>query len=115
MDANKMKNMVVIKNLPSNIVEEAFIILRSNQKSKVLKKIEKEQKSQIKEKTNDKNYIIKEAEMIVSNYISNIECTSKVKNHNIKELERKCKRLKITTAILCILVILNGIIGMFSK
>ena len=36
-----MKNMVVLKNLPSNLVEEAIVILKSSKKVKKLEKIEK--------------------------------------------------------------------------
>ena len=32
MKQNQMKNMVVIKDLPSNIVDEAIIILKNNKK-----------------------------------------------------------------------------------
>ena len=39
METSNMKNMVVLKNLPSNLVEEAIIILKS---SKKVKKLEKE-------------------------------------------------------------------------
>ena len=41
METSKMKNMVVLKNLPSNIVEEAIIILKSNTKKRNLQKIMK--------------------------------------------------------------------------
>jgi len=33
MDIQNMKNMVVLKNLPSNLVEEAFVVLKDNVKS----------------------------------------------------------------------------------
>ena len=42
MEASKMKNMVVLKNLPSNLVEEAIVILKSNKHVKKLEKIEKQ-------------------------------------------------------------------------
>ena len=29
MDIHNMKNMVVLKNLPSNIIEEAFVVLKN--------------------------------------------------------------------------------------
>ena len=32
MQSSDMKNMVVLKNLPSNMVEEAIIIFKENQK-----------------------------------------------------------------------------------
>ena len=44
METSNMKNMVVLKNLPSNLVEEAIIILKSNKKVKKLQKIEKKRK-----------------------------------------------------------------------
>ena len=30
MEASKLKNMVILKNLPSNLVEEAIVILKEN-------------------------------------------------------------------------------------
>lgn len=41
METSNMKNMVVLKNLPSNLVEEAIVILKSSKKVKKLEKIEK--------------------------------------------------------------------------
>ena len=42
MNQGGLKNMVVLKNLPSNIVEEAIIVLKTNKKIKQVEKIEKE-------------------------------------------------------------------------
>ena len=36
MEESKLKNMVVLKNLPSNLVEEAIIVLKSNKKDNTL-------------------------------------------------------------------------------
>ena len=44
METSNMKNMVVLKNLPSNLVEEAIIILKSNKKVKKLQKTRKSRK-----------------------------------------------------------------------
>ena len=64
MDTEKMKNMVVLKNLPSNIVEEAIVILKPNIKLKSLDTIDKNNKKNEKVKQEDhKKYIISEAEM----------------------------------------------------
>lgn len=97
MDIQNMKNMVVLKNLPSNLIEEAFVVLKDNVK------VHKEELAgnkteNIKEKNkNGKDYVIKEAEMIVSEYISKIERKEfKVSKEKIK-LEEKCKRLKYST------------------
>ena len=69
MEESKLKNMVVLKNLPSNLIEEAIVILKSNKKVKKLEKIDKEKRKEKEEtKTNNtkKEFIIKEAEMIIS-------------------------------------------------
>ena len=74
MEASKMKNMVVLKNLPSNIIDEAIIVLKTSKKVKKLQKVEKNKNSASSEKTKkDKDYIVKEAEMLVNSYISKIE------------------------------------------
>ena len=41
METSKLKNMVVLRNLPSNIVEEAIIILKTNKKVTVVCSSEK--------------------------------------------------------------------------
>ena len=33
MNSNQMKNMRVLKNLASNLIDEAFIVLKNNKKS----------------------------------------------------------------------------------
>ena len=78
METSRLKNMVVLKNLPSNIVDEAIIVLKTNKKVKKLQKIEKN-KNQVENENDkkDKEYILKEAEMIVNNYISKIENNEK--------------------------------------
>ena len=44
MESSDMKNMLVIKNLPSNMVEEAIIIFKENQKIREKELIEKGEK-----------------------------------------------------------------------
>ena len=84
MESSNMKNMVILKNLPSNLVEEAIIILKSNKKAKKLEKIDKNNKIEKTEnKPKEKDYILKEAEMLIQNYISKIE-----NNNNQKELKK---------------------------
>ena len=34
MEKSQMKNMVILKNLPSNLIEEAIVILKSNKYAK---------------------------------------------------------------------------------
>ena len=49
MNQGGLKNMVVLKNLPSNIVEEAIIVLKTNKKIKQVEKIEKEKMTENKD------------------------------------------------------------------
>ena len=39
METSKMKNMVVLKNLPSNMIEEAIVIFKENSKIKAISNI----------------------------------------------------------------------------
>lgn len=111
METSKLKNMVVLKNLPSNIVDEAIIVLKTNKKVKKLQKIEKDKQIAEKEDNKkDKEYILKEAEMIINNYISKIEnkdnskiIINKNKNKNTNEKYKKLKNYAIATTILCVI------------
>lgn len=106
METSNLKNMVVLKNLPSNIVDEAIIVLKATKKTKKLQKIENKKILENQENKKDKEYILKEAEMIVNNYISKIENKENDKIIISKDTEEKYKKLKkyaIATTLLCII------------
>ena len=99
MDMSNMKNMILLKNLPSNIVEEAIVVLKENAKVKKYQYADNEEKKNVnkgKEKSakpvNNSEYIIKEAENVISNYISNLETKSPKWKNNMKKLEKKYKQ-----------------------
>ncbi|MFR8104158.1 MAG: hypothetical protein ACLU8F_03610 [Clostridia bacterium] len=105
MDTSNMKNIVVLKDLPSNIVEEAIVFLKPNQKIRNLELVKKqtyEEKSNIKEKNKNtkdeksktKNYAVKEAEMVIADYITKIENQKENSNKKNKNLQKKYNRLK---------------------
>lgn len=95
MNQSTMKNMIVLKNLPSNLVEEAIIILKTNKKVKKLEKVEKNKKKENhKEERKENDYILKEAEMLVSNYMARLEKKKETKNGSKKQMSRSYKRLK---------------------
>ena len=78
MESSNMKNMVVLKNLPSNMVEEAIIIFKETSKIKAKDVINKSNKiNQIQGKSKD--IIFKEAEMLVNDYVKKIEVPKKRK------------------------------------
>ena len=97
MEESKLKNMVVLKNLPSNLVEEAIIILKSNKNAKRLEKIDKDKRNEsniTKKDVNKKDFVVKEAELVVSSYISKVENSSKADKQRKIEQNRKIRRLK---------------------
>lgn len=108
MDVSKMKNMVVLKNLPSNIIDEAFVVLKANKKVKKLEVIEnhKNKKNQ-EEIKKDKEYVLKEAEMLVNDYISKIESKPNKKTKSIKD---NPKRIKTWAYVSTVLALLEGIV-----
>lgn len=113
METSKLKNMVVLKNLPSNIVDEAIIVLKTNKKVKKLQKIEKNKnQADTENDKKDKEYILKEAEMIVNNYISKIENNEK-KNIFNKEAKVKYSKLKKYAIAITIISILQAIVIIF--
>ena len=105
-----MKNMVVIKNLPSNIVEEAIVILKPNVKLKSLN-LAKAPKDSMKNKEkiqeNKKQYIINEAQMVINNYLSKIEKQKKSEIRINKKIEKKYKRARIISICLGILLVIS--------
>lgn len=102
MDTSNLKNIVVLKDLPSNLVEEAIVVLKENQKAPKLELIDKEVNKQAKaqsskdgqNKEKSKDYIIKEAQMLIADYISKVENKNKKENKSISDLKSKYKRVK---------------------
>lgn len=91
MEKSQMKNIVVLKNLPSNLIEEAFVIVKSKKTAKSLEYIDKKDKIDKKEKgTSD--YIIREAESVISSYINVVD--KKDKKEDSLKVNKKYKRLR---------------------
>ena len=86
MEINNNKNMVVLKNLPSNIVEEAYVVLKSKKKAKKLQKIENNNKESVGEFSGKGNYVVKEAELLVSNYLEKINNNKMILNVKTKKI-----------------------------
>lgn len=119
MDKEEMKNVIILKNLPSNLIDEAIMVIKDRKSAKKfdfnqilnngeekhkviqgymkndeLKKIENTRKE-------GRKYVIKEAEIILSDYISKIE--RPIYNESkIKKLEKSCKRAKKINIVLII-------------
>ena len=111
MNQGGLKNMVVLKNLPSNIVEEAIIVLKTNKKIKQVEKIEKEKMTENKDtKTREDDYILKEAEMLVNTYISKLEDKKKTREITNKKEKQKNNRIKNYAYISSFVILIESII-----
>ena len=102
-----MKNMVILKNLPSNIVEEAYIVLKDHAKIHQEQKIEKKPTGQKQENLKSKDYMVKEAEMVIQDYIAKIEKKEYEIGSSNRKLKEKYKRLKALTVFLFLFSILS--------
>lgn len=107
MESSNMKNMVVLKNLPSNIIEEAIIIFKETQKIKEKELIDKCNKGNyIEKQSKSKEYILKEAEMLVTDYVRKIE-NKKQNEKKEKNITGKYKGLKIYCIVATVLLVIS--------
>jgi hypothetical protein len=133
MKTDIMKNVIILKNLPSNLIDEAIVIVKDKKKIKdinysefikdggekfssssnrqtsnrVIQGYMKEEDLKKLEDTKkeDRKYVIKEAEIVVSNYLSKID--NKMPEKKIKRLEKSYKRAKKISIILGIISIVS--------
>lgn len=113
MDTSKMKNIVILKNLPSNIVDEAIVFLKTNQKILKTEVVDNKNCNRNFENKNTKEYIINEAEMVISDYVSNLEKNKK--NNQNKDLEIKYKKLQRITILFGILMFVSLVINVIIQ
>ena len=95
-----MKKMVILKDLPSNMIEEALIVFKDNVKIHKTQKIEKNKSEEKEEKAKSKEYMVREAEMVIADYISKVEKKEYEISSSNKKLNEKYKRLKALTIFL---------------
>lgn len=112
-----MKNIVVLKDLPSNIVDEAIVVLKANKKAKKFQycKNKKEEINKFKENVEqgNKDYIIKEAEALIADYIEKVENQDLRGKKEIREIKRKYKNMKKVNIGLGILLVITTFICIF--
>lgn len=115
MNVSHMKNIIVLKDLPSNIVEEAIVILKSGSKIKNEKVIDaKSYKSNFTENS-EGNYetAIKEAEFLVADYMKKIEKTNE-NTPSIRKMKIQYQKLKVCSVLLGIVAIIGVIISIIK-
>lgn len=111
MDTSNMKNIVVLKDLPSNIIEEAIVILKENANIKNIDKKKENVKVVAKGKINSKDYIIKEAESVIASYISSVEKPKQLEQTN-RSLKKKYERVKKLTAFFAVIAVFAIVVNL---
>lgn len=100
---NKLKNIIVLKGMASNVVQEAIVVLKPNIDLEKPRLYNREK--DMGEKNTKKKSVVLEAEYVINNYIKEIESTStKRKKRN---LEKKYKISKILNVILLLAFIIS--------
>lgn len=109
MDINRMRNIVILKDFPSNLVDEAFVVLKNNQKIKNVEYADNrfDNFSINNEIDNKDEYVVKEAELLVSNYIDKLENQDLLNNKSDSKVMKKYKKLKILSTVLGIAFIIS--------
>ena len=95
MQINKTNNIIFLKNIKSNIIEEAIVILRKEVK---LENIQNDD-------DNNKINILKEAEDVINEHVNNEKI--KFDKYRIDKLEKKIKKMKIINLALIIIFLLT--------
>ena len=88
------KRIVVIKDIPSNFIEEAILILKSDPASNVEKG-----KGTSRRKKIDEDYLVKEAELIVNSYIKESKLDIGPKNTARLKFDMPKNKNKLNTII----------------
>lgn len=100
MQVSKTENVIFLREVESNIIQEAFIILKEN-----IKFQEKKTSNQV---INRKEInILKEAENLINCEIK--ECNLKYDKFKVSKLEKKLKIQKILN-IFCVVALISSII-----
>ena len=105
-----MRNTLVLKNLPSNVIEEAFVVIKDNQKLKKYEYIDGknqnlENKKELNNSRNENDIVIREAEYIISDYINKLEKQDICGNKYNIELNKKYKNMKKVVIILNLIIV----------
>lgn len=94
----EMKNMIVLRDLPSNIVEEAWVIIKPEARNKEKELIKRMKKNNLNNKT-ENGYVVNEAETVIYDYLKNINNYEDKKKYN--DIIKKYNKLKkISIALL---------------
>lgn len=117
MSKENTRNVIILKNLPSNLIAEAILVVEDKkQVAEYMKESEFGANKDVSKKKienvkkEDRKYVIKEAEIVVSNYIKRIEDNlADRKIDRLKKSYKKTKKLNVFLAMTTIISILLAI------
>lgn len=116
MEQTNLKNTIVLKDLPSNIIEEAVIVFKNKKTVKEIEKIEKDNRGNKNKKIRKNNsYAIKETELVINDYMTKMEEKRKNKNLTQKNINKKIKKLKIYSIVTSIVITMETIFLIINK
>lgn len=98
-----MKNIIVLKDLPSNIIDEAIVILKNN-------KIKRKDGNETMDDDFININIVEEAQQIIGEYIEKMEAPKKEKI-NERKILIKYKKLQLITILLGAMMIVSFLIS----
>lgn len=115
MNISNKRNIIVLKDLPSNLVDEAIIILKNASKVKNKEKTPKIYSNSKFSETSDcgDEIAIKEAEYLVSNYMQKIE-KPRENTNSLQKIKMRYKKLQICSVMLGIVAIIGIIISILK-
>jgi len=116
MVAGDTKRIIVIKNISSNLIEEAILILKNDKSSKDCNETEKQAQRRLGARN---DLILKEAESIINQYIKDNGLT-RPKNRHLK-MNKKMTRINIpvnvviNTLLMAAIAFLLLVVGRFFE
>lgn len=106
MQLSKMKNIIVLKGMASNVVDEAIVVLKPNIQ---IKQSEYYNGKNKKVDNNKKLILMKEAENTIDMYVHKLEKNSKkIKDNHFK---MKYRFLQISNCILILIILIASLIS----
>ena len=114
MNISQMKNIVVLRDIPSNIVDEAIVILKNNTNIKVREFLDNKSVANSKENVNGNyDFVVNEAENVIKDYIKKIENPKEMRS-NTNKILIKYRKLQVSSFLLGIIAIIGIIINIIN-
>ena len=121
MKMNNMKNIVILKNLPSNIIEEPIVVVKNKKQILDDVDINSKNKNEVqgymsnddfkkmeKIKQESREYVVKEAESVIANYLEKVSDRERRKKR--KNIEARYYKIKYMNIALILLTMMSTII-----